>query len=465
MSETTDTYGEDIHFVETDASAIYETIIQSLEKSVKAPLYPGDERRIFGEAVVAVAVSIYNSLDDAARQSLLKYARGRVLDAFGVRLDTPRLAGSNAKTTLRFGVLTPRSANIIIPKWTKVTGDGENYFATDEVAVLQAGAYTVDVPASAVGPGVKFNGYAPGTLSTLVDLIPYIATATNLTETTGGDDGETYTVEGDARYRERIMLAPAKLSTAGPEAAYIYWAMTADADIVDVKAVSDSEIIVRTLSVISGMAFKGGSHLLLDTLAVYVHGETEPAELDTDYTAQYEDDLLTITIVPGGSLAGQTQLDIQLEQTLEGQVKIVVLLTGGQLPDNATLTKVLDVVSAKTKRPLTDRVVAVAPTPITYDINIKYYTTKLNESEVVMNIEGTSGAIARYNEWQTGALGRDINPDQLRKLVLSPNWEDGLTGAIRLDVTEPAYTEVPDTAVAHWSGNLTVTHEITREVV
>ena len=38
------------------------------------------------------------------------------------------------------------------------------------------------------------------------------------------------------------------------------------------------------------------------------------------------------------------------------------------------------------------------------------------------NVEGTGGAIDRYNEWQVAALGRDINPDQLRKRILSPSW-------------------------------------------
>ena len=43
--------------------------------------------------------------------------------------------------------------------------------------------------------GTKFNGYAAGTITTLVDLIPYIESVTNLTETAGGDDGEPYTTE------------------------------------------------------------------------------------------------------------------------------------------------------------------------------------------------------------------------------------------------------------------------------
>ena len=154
MSDETNIYGEDIHLTEINASTIYNTIITALEKGAGEPLYPGDERRIYGEALVAVFVALYNTLDDVGRQTLLRYARGEVLDAIGERLDVKRLEGSKATTTMRFSVSTPRDSNIIIPKWTKVTPDGENYFATDEIAVLQAGSYSVEIPTSAVSNGV-----------------------------------------------------------------------------------------------------------------------------------------------------------------------------------------------------------------------------------------------------------------------------------------------------------------------
>ena len=139
MSDETNTYGDDIHLTTTDATTIYNTLIAALEKGAGEPLYPGDERRIFGEGLVAVFVALYNSLDDTGRQTLLRYARGEVLDAIGERLDVHRLEGSPAKTTMRFSVSTPQPNNIIIPKWTKVTPDSDHYFATDEIAVLQAG--------------------------------------------------------------------------------------------------------------------------------------------------------------------------------------------------------------------------------------------------------------------------------------------------------------------------------------
>ena len=146
MSDPTNNYGEDISLVTTDASSLYNIIITELEKAASEPLYPGDERRIFGEGLVAVFVALYNSINDAGRQTLLRYARGQVLDAIGERLDVRRLEGDKATTIMRFSVSTPLESNIIIPKWTKATPDSENYFATDEIAVLQAGTYSVEIP-------------------------------------------------------------------------------------------------------------------------------------------------------------------------------------------------------------------------------------------------------------------------------------------------------------------------------
>ena len=463
MSDETNTYGDDIHLTTTDATTIYNTLIAALEKGAGEPLYPGDERRIFGEGLVAVFVALYNSLDDTGRQTLLRYARGEVLDAIGERLDVHRLEGSPAKTTMRFSVSTPQPNNIIIPKWTKVTPDSDHYFATDEIAVLQAGAYSVEIPTSAVSNGTEYNGYAPGTITTLVDLIPYIESVTNITATASGDDGEPYTEEGDNRLRERIRLAPASRSTAGPEQAYIYWAMTADSSIIDARAVSETETISRTLTVYDGHAFIGGGRLLPDTLIVKEHGESTAGVEDTDYTVDYTDDLLTIELK--GALADATSLDITITRTLEGCVKIVPLLEGGAVPDESILEKVLEACNASDIRPLTDVVTAVAPEVITYDIEIVYYTTPETEAEVVANVEGTDGAIDRYNEWQVGALGRDINPDQLRKRILCPSWGENLTGAFRVDVTKPVYTPVSDTQVAKFSGHLTVSHKTESEVV
>ena len=96
-----------------------------------------------------------------------------------------------------------------------------------------------------------------------------------------------------------------------------------------------------------------------------------------------------------------------------------------------------------------------------YDIELKYYTTQDNEADTVKAVEASGGAIDRYNDWQTSALNRDINPDQLRRLILCPDWESGLVGADRVTIVKPDFTELDKTQVAKFSGKLTVSHEVT----
>lgn len=372
----------DFDFVETDSAKIYTAIIGSLMDSCNEPLYPGDERRIFGEGLVMVLTALYSEFNDAMKQRTLRYARGSVLDAIGDRYGVKRLAPSNASAVFRFTASASQSENIIIPAGTRITSDGSVYFATNETAVLPAGEMDVDLLGVCISGGSAYNGYTEGSISTLVDLIPYIASAVNVTVTTGGDDGEPYTEDGDNKYRERIRLSPASLSTAGPESAYRYFALSADPEIVDVSIVCP------------------------------------------------EDEPNTVNLYP--------------------------LMVGGELPDEATLQKVLDAL-ADDVRPMTDKVQVLAPGVVTYSVEIKYYCTKDDEAATIQTIEGDGGAIDKYNEWQSAALGRSINPDQLRRFILAPT--DGV-GALRVEVVRPTYAELSKSQVAKLSGSPVVTHEV-----
>ena len=376
----------DINYVETDSAKIYITIIEQLMDHCNEPLYPGDERRIFAEGMVAVLVNMFNLFNDRARQRALRYARGTVLDAIGERLDVVRAAPASAYSTFRFIASAALTESIIIPAGTRVTSDGSVYFATQETSVLPAGSAYVDLSAVCTEGGSAYNGYPAGSVATLVDLIPYISGASNVTATTGGDDGEPYTVEGDNRYRERIRLAPSKLSTAGPESGYRYWVLSADPDIIDVA-------------------------------------------IDCP-----EDEPNTVNLYP--------------------------LMKGGELPDAETLQKVLDTVNGEKIRPMTDHVFAIAPTPIEYTVELKYYCTKDDEALLVEAIEGVGGAIDQYNEWQTAALARDIDPDQLRSFIFAARDDSGAVGRVRMNVVQPTFTELSKWEVAKLSGVPIISHEV-----
>ena len=372
----------DFDFVETDSAKLYTAIIGSLMDSCNEALYPGDERRIFGEAIVAVFVSLYNEFNDKMKLRTLRYARGQVLDAIGERNNVVRTPQAYASTVFRFSLADALTQNVIIPSGTRITTDGTVYFATEETAVLSAGDTYIDLMGVCTEGGEVHNGYGAGTISTLVDLIPYISGVSNITITSGGDDGEPYTDEGDERYRERIRLSYSAKSTAGPEGAYRYFVMTADSDIIDVA--------------------------------------------------------------------------VECPENQPNVVNLYPLMAGGELPDEDVLEKVLAVL-ADDVRPMTDKVNVIAPEAVDFDIEIKYYCTKDNEAGTIEAIEGSGGAIDKYKEWQTAALARDINPDQLRRFVLAP--ATGI-GAIRVDVVKPTFTELSKSQVARFAGTATITHEV-----
>ena len=375
-----------LNFVEVDSAKIYTTIITDLMNYCDEALYPGDERRIFGEALALVLTSVYNDVNDKCKQRMIEFARGTALDALGERQGVYRLTPANASATFLFKLSAAQNDNTIIPKGTRITSDGSVYFATEELAMIPAGGTEITVRGVCTEGGSAYNGYTVGSISTLVDLIPYIDSASNTTETTGGDDGEPYTEEGDEAFRARVYLAPSAQSTAGPESAYRYYVLSADPDIVDVA-------------------------------------------IDCP-----EDEPNTVNLYP--------------------------LMKGGALPDEETLQKVLGVVNAADVRPMTDKVNAIAPEAVEYDIHLVYYCTQDNEAETIQSIEGKGGAIDLYNEWQTAALGRDINPDMLRRFLFAP--PNGI-GAIRANIGFPSFTELEKNQIAKFSGHIEVFHEVVTE--
>ena len=442
----------DLNFIETSAEKISSEVLMELENGVNEPLYGGDERRIFGEALSQVVVAVYNTVNDACRQKMLRYARGSVLDALGETRDVARITPSSATTTLSFGVSEAVASNIIIPAGLRVTGDFVHYFVTDETVVLYAGALSVEVTATAENGGAEYNGIEPGAIGKIVDVseVPLIDYVTNLDETTGGGDQE-----GDEAYRERIREAENRLSTAGPAKAYKYWALSANPLVSDAVVESEKETISRKLTTYAAHAFQGGANLIPDSLVVYLPDGSVAVEGE-DYTATYEDELLTLAL--SGGLSAAQEVQIEIDRNMYGRVKIVPICAGGELPDEEVLADVLAACTADDVKPLTDMVLVESPSVELYDIELVYYTNKANQSEVVKNVEGPGGAIDQYIYWQGSNLEQDINPDELRKLILSPNWEEGLTGASRVDIIKPVYTELTSTTVAKFSGNLKVSH-------
>jgi phage-related baseplate assembly protein len=229
-----------LKLIETDSGALYDSIIEAVELETKEPLYPGDERRIFAEAITQLFVGITNLCNSACNNKMLQYAEGDALDALGYRMGVTRFPATAATATFLFTLTEAQATGTTIPAGTLITTDGDLYFATDEDLTITAGNTTGTVTATCTEPGKIGNGYAAGAVAQLVEYLDNVSTAENTTATAGGTEEEE-----DDDYRERIHLANSAFSTAGPTKAYEYHAKSADASIIDVVVDSPSACVVN----------------------------------------------------------------------------------------------------------------------------------------------------------------------------------------------------------------------------
>jgi phage-related baseplate assembly protein len=136
--------------------------------------------------------------------------------------------------------------------------------------------------------------------------------------------------------------------------------------------------------------------------------------------------------------------DISVSSPTPGQIKIIALMKNGQLPSQAVLDSILAACNDRKRRPLTDFVTAAAPGTIIYNIDFTYYISQDRASEVqtIRNkIELSGGIVDQYKLWQNTKLGRPVNPDYLRQLLLS-------AGAFRITLSSPVFTEVSSDKIA-----------------
>lgn len=193
------------------------------------------------------AVMIYQGYqyeDRAGKMGLLKYSTGAFLDAMAALKNVKRSPAARAKTTLKFTLAAALQTTAYIPAKTRIKAGENLYFETMEQAEIPAGETEAEAAAECQKSGEAGNGFGPGELKTLVDLLSYNLSVTNTTKTSGGAE-----VESDDDLAERIYLAPSAYSTAGPADAYKYWVKTYSQLIGDslIKSASPGEVTIYPL--------------------------------------------------------------------------------------------------------------------------------------------------------------------------------------------------------------------------
>lgn len=236
----------DIDFVDIDVKKAEDEITRELSNNLDKKIYKSSPERIMALTLLQLTLQQSALTNDVGKQNLLKFSRGDYLEALGAFWDEYRKEEQRAHCIVKFTMSTELSYTNVIPANTRVKTSDGRVFYTVEHSEVAPGEKEKEIVVYAEEKGIGGNGVVPGQINTLIDVFPYFQSVTNITESTGG-----MYEEDDEHFREKIHEAPEKLSTAGPEGAYTYWAKSVDINIGDVKVYSPSPGVVEIVPLYS----------------------------------------------------------------------------------------------------------------------------------------------------------------------------------------------------------------------
>lgn len=126
--------------------------------------------------------------------------------------------------------------------------------------------------------------------------------------------------------------------------------------------------------------------------------------------------------------------DVVVDDPESGDV-VVSFLVNGEVPTPAIIESMYSWLNDKTIRPLTDHLTVQAPDIEYFEVELTYYINSSDYSKVTSIQNAVEQAVDEYIAWQTSAIGRDLNPDELIKRVVA-------AGAKRVEVVSPVYTPI-----------------------
>jgi phage-related baseplate assembly protein len=370
----------DLRFAETDAREIQARLQRVYEEIRRAngepgfKLAPADPERLVQLAEAAVLAQAATDIDKTGKGNLLFFAGEETIEQIGSLYGErgKRLPASCALTTIRYTLSIPRTVRTIIPKGYRTTPDNKIFFATKNAIEIPVGELYGDVEAECMTAGMVGMGFEPGDINNMVDIIPFVVSAENITPASGGAD-----IEDIESYRARLQILPESFSVAGPDGAYEFWARTANPGITDTK--------------------------------VWM------PDLDIDDFATF--------LSPWGIMDARDFYDklfayFRKSGTGPGNVNVAVLMKAGELPSEEVKNQVLETLSDKRVRPLTDFVHVKDPEPVEYNIEGEYWIRTADAAKAQSIIDNVNAAVERFIAWQRNILGRDINPSFLHQLIM-----------------------------------------------
>lgn len=223
----------DYEFFPADEDALVAELVADYEQRTGVSVQPASLDKLLIQWVAHALQIERVRANYIGNQNLPSRAEGENLDElaqlFGA-LERPD--AQPAVSTERFYISAEQETAVLVPQGTRVTDvSGGLVWETTEDAYIAIGETSVDVPIRCQTPGAVGNGYAPGQISTAIDLIDYFDRCENVTSSDAGADAAT-----DDEYSELMRESQDAASTAGPQGGYEYIAKQVSTEIADVVA-------------------------------------------------------------------------------------------------------------------------------------------------------------------------------------------------------------------------------------
>lgn len=133
--------------------------------------------------------------------------------------------------------------------------------------------------------------------------------------------------------------------------------------------------------------------------------------------------------------------DVAATSPEPGYVDVRILLQGGQQPTETVLQEIEAALNADDVRPLTDVVTVSKPDEDPFEIDVSFFIERGSVLSTSIIENKARAAVESYIEWQTGKMGRDINPSYLVQMMME-------AGVKRVEVRKPEFQVVEETHVA-----------------
>ena len=410
----TTTYPEDFQLLEINPEQDEKYAVALFEKETEKTLYPAQSERISISVFTKIFTLFKIQVNEAFKNLLLPYAKGIFLDIIGALLGCPRLKPSQAVCILLITHYEALSVNKIIPAGTEIeTKDVEYIFTTDEDITIKAGELTAQVGIASVKAGSALD-YKKDEITNIIQNLEYVESVTNITDAEGGSDEE----EDDA-YRERLYIAAEKSSTAGPELAYKYYAMSADKTITDVQVECKQE----------------NASIRFNEQA-YTEQNNKIENDDLSATINYKTGIFSITLKKQS-----LNLEVKIPPCARGDI---YALTETGIPSENIIQKIYNEVNAEDRRPLSDLVVVSGAFEQTYKIKAVVIIKKDAIFDDVQ--KNVLIALNEYIQAKRKLLKQEILPSDIITLIKN------VSGVYDVELESPA--KLPASINTYYAGTV-----------